>query len=32
MKTIYDAVMAVMSFVLVVVVDAMLDVNSYPQG
>lgn len=32
MKTIYDAVMAVISFVLVVVVDAMLDVNSYPQG
>lgn len=32
MKTIYYAVMAVISFVLVVVVDAMLDVNSYPQG
>jgi hypothetical protein len=32
MKTIYNAAMAVLCFVLVVVIDALLDVNSYPQG
>jgi len=32
MKTAYNAAMAVICFVLVVVVDALLDVNSYPQG
>lgn len=32
MKTIYNAVMAALCFVMVVVIDALLDVSSYPQG
>lgn len=32
MKTIYDAAMAAICFVLVVIIDALLDVGSYPQG
>lgn len=32
MKTLYNAAMAIVCFVLVVVIDALLDVNNYPQG
>lgn len=32
MKTTFNAVMAAICFVLVVVIDALLDVSSYPQG
>lgn len=32
MKTIYNAVMAVICFVLIVIIDALLDVNDYLQG
>ena len=32
MKTIYNAAMAVTCFALVVVLDVLLDVSSYPQG
>lgn len=32
MKTVYNAAMAAICFVLIVVIDALLDVNDYPQG
>lgn len=32
MKTIHNAAMAAICFVLVVIIDALLDVSSYPQG
>lgn len=32
MKTVYNAAMAAICFVLIVVIDALLDANDYPQG
>ncbi len=32
MKTLYNAAMAAVCFVLVVVIDAVFDANDYPQG
>lgn len=32
MKTIHDAAMAIACLVLITVIDALLDVSSYPQG
>ena len=32
MNTVYNAAMAIACLVLITVIDALLDVNSYPQG